>query len=78
MENIYIDLRTQNKWIQEIFEGQDMASVEELLGKVEDLYDSLKYVKEEYEQFKQDVEDNYERVSVSKQLDIDDGYFMMD
>lgn len=68
MENIYIDLRTQNKWIQEAFNFQDFASVEELLAKIEDLLDERDTIKEEYEDFKQDVKDNYRPLKYEEQL----------
>ena len=68
MENIYVDLRTQNRWIKEAFKNKDIVSVEDLLTKVEDLLDELDSVKEEYEDFKRDVEDNYRPVSYKEQL----------
>lgn len=68
MENVYVDLRTQNKWIREAFENKDMVSVEDILTKIEDLLDELDSTKEEYKDFKQDVEDNYIPVSYKEQL----------
>lgn len=68
MENIYVDLRTQNKWIRGAFENKDMVSVEDLLTKIEDLLDELDSTKEEYKDFKQDVEDNYRPISYKEQL----------
>ena len=68
MENIYVDLRTQNRWIKEAFENKDIVSVEDMLTKIEDLLDELGSVKEEYEDFKRDVENNYRPVSYKEQL----------
>ena len=68
MENIYVDLRTQNKWIREAFENKDMVSVEDMLTKIEDLLDELSDVKEEYEDFKRDVEDNYRPLKYEEQI----------
>lgn len=76
MDNIYVDLRNENKWIQEAFENKDMVSIEDILGKLEDLIDELDEVKEEYEDFKRNVEDNYRPVPVSEQLDISDRDFI--
>jgi len=74
--NVYVDLRYQNKWIQEIFEGHDIVSVGQLLEKVEQLNDELNEVKTDFEIFKQDVEDNYKRISIEEQLDITDKDFI--
>lgn len=76
MEDIYVDLRTQNRWIRETFKNQDFASIEELIEKIEDLLDELGETKEKYEDLKRDVEDNYERVPVAKQLGISDSDFI--
>lgn len=76
MDNVYVDLRNENKWIKEIFNNKDFVSVEDLLGKCEDLKDELDHVTEEFEDFKRDVEDNYRPVSVTEQLDISDKDFM--
>ena len=76
MDNIYVDLRNENRWIREAFRNKDLASVEDLLGKIEDLLDELDHTKEEFEDFKRDVEDNYRRLEVSEQLDISDRDFM--
>lgn len=76
MDNVYVDLRNENKWIRELFLNKDFISVEDLLGKCEDLIDELEYVQEEFEDFKRDVEDNYRPVSVTEQLDISDRDFI--
>jgi len=76
MEDIYVDLRTQSVWIQKEFEGQDIVSIEELLEKISDLRSELDETKTDFEIFKQDVEDNYKRVSIEEQLDITDKDFI--
>lgn len=76
MEDIYVDLRVCNKWIQAIFENKDIVSIEEILEKTEELNDELNEVKTDFEIFKQDVKDNYERVSIIDQLDITDRDFI--
>ena len=76
MEDIYIDLRTQNIWIQREFERQDIVSIEELLEKISDLRSELDETKTDFEIFKQDVKDNYKRVSIEEQLDITDKDFI--
>lgn len=76
MDNVYVDLRNENKWIRELFLNKDFVSVEDLLSKCEELKDELDHVIEEFEDFKKDVEDNYKRVELSEQLDISDRDFM--
>lgn len=68
MENIYVDLRTQNIWIQRAFENKDMVSVEEILEKLDDLLNELDYTKEQFQEFKRDVEDNYRPLKYEEQL----------
>lgn len=68
MDNVYVDLRSVNRWIKEAFDNKDMVSVEDVLTKVEDLLDELDKVKEEYEDFKRDVEDNYRPLKYEEQL----------
>lgn len=76
MDNVYVDLRNENKWIRKLFLNKDFISVEDLLSKCEDLFDELEDVTEEFEDFKRDVEDNYRRVELSEQLDISDRDFI--
>ena len=76
MDNVYVDLRNENKWIRELFLNKDFVSVEDLLDKCEDLKDELDHVIEEFEDFKRNVEDNYKPIPVSEQLDISDRDFI--
>lgn len=76
MDNVYVDLRNEDRWIKELFRNKDFVSVEDLLGKCEDLKDELDHVIEELEDFKKDVEDNYKPIPVSEQLDISDRDFI--
>lgn len=52
----------------ESFKEKDLYSWEEIISIIEDLESELKQVKEEYEKFKCNVEDNYERISYSRQI----------
>ena len=76
MKDIYIDLRTQSKTIKENFENKDFVSIDELLDKFEDLIFELKTVKEEYNDFKKDVEDNYKYMPIDEQVGISDRDFI--
>lgn len=76
MNNVYVDLRNENRWIREIFNNKDLVTIEEMLTKIEDLNEELEDTQEKFEDFKRDVEDNYRRLEVSEQLDISDRDFI--
>lgn len=76
MKDIYINLRTQSKTIKENFKNKDFISVDELLDKFEDLIFELEAVKEEYNDFKKDVEDNYKYMPIDEQVGISDRDFI--
>ena len=52
----------------ESFKEKDLYNWEEIISTIENLESELKQVKEEYEEFKCNVEDNYERISYSRQI----------
>lgn len=58
------------------FKEKDLYSWEEIISKIEDLENELYIKKEELENIKQDLEDNYTRIAISKQVDIDDNDFI--
>lgn len=68
MENIYIDLRQENKWIRERLSNKDMISISDLMDEFENLLYELEEVQEEFKNFKRDVEDNYEMIKYSRQI----------
>lgn len=76
MDNVYVDLRNENRWIKEIFNNKDLVTIEEMLTKIEDLNEELEDTQEKFEDFKRDVEDNYKRLEVAEQLDISDRDFI--
>lgn len=48
--------------------GALMMALEELLGEYEDLQLGYEHLKEEFRDFKQDVEDNYKAISIEEQI----------
>lgn len=76
MSEIYIDLRFQNEWIRDEFPNQDFVSIEDLIGKIEDLQSEKKEIELEYEQFKSDVADNYKYIPLAEQIDISNRDFI--
>ena len=76
MENIYVDIRLQNRWIREVFDNKDMISIDEMFEAIEDLLEEKDEIRLEYEEFKCDVADNYVRAPLAEQLDISDRDFI--
>lgn len=60
MDELYIKIEPKS-WLRNIKSlDKDLVSIENLLGCIEDLYDENMTLKEELEDLKQDVNDNYE------------------
>ncbi len=68
MENVYVDIRNECDFIRDMFENKDIVSIEEIFTKLEDLVDEKTDLEIKFEDFKQDVEDNYRPVSYKEQL----------
>jgi hypothetical protein len=49
---------------------------ENIMSIIEDLVWEIEVLKEKYRNIKQDMEDNYKRVSISEQVEINDNYFV--
>ena len=62
MENVFIKREELNKWIAKYFK-EDLVSLEDLLRVLEDLEFELDSLKEEFEDYKQMVADNYKPIS---------------
>lgn len=67
MDKILVDLRFENEIIQNMFD-KDYVSIDDILNKLYDLHWELVGEQEKYEDFKQEVEDNYRPVSYKEQL----------
>lgn len=60
MGELYIKLESKS-WLRDIKSlDKDLVSVNDLISAIEDLYDENGVLKEQLENLKQDVEDNYE------------------
>lgn len=60
MKELKLDLREMNKLYQERFNGQDLITLDELLGDYEDLISEVERLEREIKDMEQDIEDNYE------------------
>ncbi len=58
------------------FKEKDVYTWEEIISKIEELESELYTKKEKLESLKQDLEDNYTRIAISKQVDISDREFL--
>ena len=60
MDEIYVDMRYQNRWIQKYFPNKDFVSIDELIGCIEDLDSEIDHLKEELEDANKTDEEKYE------------------
>jgi len=75
MDEVYIDMRNENKWIRKYFD-KDWVSIEELLDTIEDLDSEIEHWKEKYQDLEEDLRDNYEPIPYSKQVGVSDKDFI--
>ena len=64
MENVFIKREELNKWIAKYFK-EDLVSIDDILRVLEDLEFELDSLKEEFDDYKQMVADNYKPISLS-------------
>lgn len=58
MNEIYIKKTDLNKWVAKYF-NEDLISVQDLLRCIEDLDGDLENLKEKFEDYKENVEENF-------------------
>lgn len=68
MNNVFIDIRNAGGIISEYFKERDIVSIDDLLNEMENLIFELDRIKEEYDDFKRDIEDNFERIPIERQV----------
>ena len=77
MDEVFIRTWTLPEWLaKKYFKNQDFVSVDDLIAIIEDLDSDLENLQEKYEDFKQDVEDNYKPLSIAEQVGISDRDFL--
>lgn len=71
------DIKIESEWnIGNLVKKDVSYSWNDLFDIIDNLYSDYEYLKEEFEEFKQDVEDNYKRIPVSEQVGISDNDFI--
>ena len=76
MNDVYIKATDLNKWITKHFPKQDLISINELIGCIEELTCEVEHLQEELEDLKQNIEDNYRPIPESEKYGISDSDFM--
>ena len=64
MDQVYIKKNDLSEWTQKYFK-EDLVSVDDLIRVIEDLDNEIDGVKEEFDDYKQMVADNYKPISAS-------------
>lgn len=75
MDEVYIDMRNENKWIRKYFD-KDWVSIEELLATIEDLDSEIENWKEKYEDLEEDLRENYKPIPYAEQVCVSDRDFI--
>lgn len=70
MDEVYIDIRKENRWITQYFPNKDFVSINDLIGCIEDLDSDIEMYKEKYEDLERDLEENYRPIPVHEQYDV--------
>lgn len=63
MENVYIKVQDMNKWVAKHFPNQDLVTIEEILGVIEELDSELETKKREYKELENNLHENYKPIS---------------
>lgn len=72
----FIDVRGLNSELKEYLGDTDIVEVRKLVESLENLFIEYKELEEEFEDYKQEVSDNYERIPVGRQVNINDKDFI--
>lgn len=64
MDQVYIKKNDLSEWTQKYFK-EELVSVDDLIRVIEDLDNEIDRVKEEFDDYKQMVADNYKPISAS-------------
>lgn len=75
MEEIYIKTKGYS-FLEKKFKDNDLVSIYDLLGYIEDLDDDNERLEEEIEDLKQNIEDNYKQIPYNEQVGVYDSDFI--
>lgn len=69
MKSVFIIKEDLNEWIAKYFPKQDLISIENLLGVIEELDDQVKDLEEKYSDLERDLQDNYRPIPYAEQVE---------
>lgn len=69
MGDVYIRNADLNKWIAKYFQNQELISVNDLIGCIEDLDDEVTRLNEEIEKLEYDIQNYYRPIPKSEMYD---------
>ena len=73
MENIYIKVEEiPRNLVQQYFNNKDLISIDELIKTLDDVNWELNYIKDEYEEYKTDIEENYKFIDTREAIGYDE------
>lgn len=76
MDNIFIDIRDQGAVLGNYFKGKSLVNLDEVLYKFEEVIEELDYLKEEFEDYKQNIADNYRPLTQAELVGVFDSDFI--
>lgn len=65
MDEVFIDIRNENKWIQKYF-TTDFVSIENLLGVIQDLDEEVEELKYKIKELEDEINNPYEEDAYDK------------
>jgi hypothetical protein len=69
MEDIYVKTDVFASWVVEkYFKDKDIVTLEEILCDFEDVAGQLEHTEEQFEDYKQYVEDNFKPMTIEEQI----------
>lgn len=75
MKEVYIKKNELSEWLAKYFK-QDLISIDDLLGVMEDLDSDVKRLEEKIQDLEQDIEENYTSIPIANQCGISDRDFI--
>lgn len=75
MNEVYIRTIDLNTWVAKYFDKQDLISIDDLIGCIEDLDSEVEKLKEKIEDIEQDKKDNWRPLDPASQYDVSESWF---
>lgn len=73
MENIFIKVdEIPLSLVEQYFNNKDLVSIDNLISTLDNVVYELRCLQDDYENFKQEVEDNYKPISQREQIGYDE------